>query len=316
MIVRGTFELDTYVVDVAALGLSATAVKAALEGTRGVWRLVSKGKALRLGKLATPAGWVFTAAETAVVLLIGDEIADRIDGYLDERQLRDQIKDSQEDLWKLVQAVEAGEEVSPREIEAAVLAVETAYDRLRAHRTEPLQGRLASFQQEMDAIARLALRGEVKAEAMERALDQQPALRAFFANRHGTAEAYLDSLRTTTSGETERALAAENERFAADWDTLIKDAYEGQTTPQDPLPTEGSRLATYDDQTEALLRVLDSTTDPQAREYIALAIARVRLGRAMDENIYASSDEDAPSEDDEDASAPQSGITDALTGPR
>ena len=306
MSVRGTFELDTYVVDVAALGLSATAVKAALEGTKGVWRLVSKGKALRLGRLATPAGWVFTAAETAVVLLIGDEIANRIDSYLDERQLRGLINDSQADLWRLVRAIEAGEEVTPGEVEAAVLAVEAAYDRLRAHTTDPLKGRLASFQQEMDAIARLALRGEVKAGAMERALEQQPALRAFFANRYGSADAYLESLRASTTLEAERSLAAGNDQFAADWDTMIKEAYEGQTTPDDPLPAEGSRLATYDDQTEALLRVLDSTTDEQAREYIALAIARVRLARTMDENVYESSADDEAD--------PQAGISDALPG--
>jgi len=296
MIVRGQFELDTYVVDVAALGLSATAVKAAMEGAQGVWRLVGKGKAIRLGKLATPAGWVYTAAETAVVLLIGDAIANRIDGYLDQRQLRGAIKDSQGDLWKVVQAIERGEEVTPGEVEAAVLAVESAYDRLRAHQTDPLKGRLAKFQLEMDAIARLAMRGEVKAEAMERALESQPALRAFFANRYGTADAYVDSLRTSSSGQAERSLSDENDRFADDWNALIKDVYVGPVTAEDPLPAEGSRLATYDDQTEALLRVLDSTTDPEAREHIALAIARVRLGRAMDQSVYDSSaDAEQPS---------------------
>ena len=312
MIVRGNFDMGTYVVDVAALGLSATAVKAALEGTKGVWRLVSKGKTLRLGKLATPAGWVYTAAETAVVLLIGDVVANKIDSYLDERHLRSAIKDAQADLWKVVQAIESGEDVAPGEVEAAVLAVESAYDKLRAHQTDPLKGRLAKFQQEMDAIARLALRGEVKAEAMERALESQPALRAFFANRYGTAEAYVDSLRASSSGQAERSLGEQNDRFAGDWDALIKDVYVGSSGADDPLPAEGSRLATYDDQTEALLRVLDSTTDPEAREHIALAIARVRLGRAMDQNVYQSSrsggaSEPAPADD-------QSGLTQALPG--
>jgi hypothetical protein len=306
MIVRGHFSLDTYVVDVAALGLSATAVKAAIEGTKGVYRLVSKNKAIRLGKLATPAGWVFTAAETAVVLLIGDAIADKIDGYLDEKQLRDAINDSKGDLWRLMKAVEDGEDISEAEIVAAVLAVESAYDRLREHKTDPLKGRLASFQKEMDSIARLAMRGEAQAEAMERALGNNPALRAYFANRHGSVENYLGSLRRDTSEKAEEQLVQQNDDFEAEWNALIKGVYEGETTEADPIPTEGSRLATYDDQTEALLAIMDSTTDPEAREHIALAIARVRMSRQMDRSVYESGNGGGST------NAPSSGMTQAL----
>jgi len=306
MIVRGQFSLDTYVVDVAALGLSATAVKAAIEGTKGVYRLVTKNKAIRLGKLATPAGWVFTAAETAVVLLIGDAIADKIDGYLDERQLRKAINGSQGDLFKLLKSVEDGEDVSEAEIVAGVLALENAYNTLREHQTDPLKGHLAGFQRQMDSIARLALRGEAQAEAMERALGKNPALRAYFANRHGSSEQYVESLRRDTSGKAEAQMTTQNANFEAEWSALIKGVYEGDATAEDPIPAEGSRLATYDDQTEALLAIMDQTSDPEARDHIALAIARVRMARRMDRSVYEGGQGESTSDQ------PNNGMTQAL----
>ena len=288
MAVRGQFELDTYLVDVAALGLSVTLVKGALEGTRGVTKLIAPGRAFRLGRLASPTAWVFTAAETAVVLLIGDVLAEEFDEFMDKRKLRGLVRDSQDDLWNVVQSVKDGEDVSPEEIEAAVSAVENAYDRLREYHLDPLQGRLALFQAESEGVARQALRGEVHADAMEKALAANPALASVFEGRFGSVEDYLAHLRDDTTGQAEDALGEQSEQFGADWNSMIRDAYQGDASG--PAPAEESRLGTYDTQSELLQDIYaelpaDST---DARQAVADALARVRLGRTMDQSVYQS----------------------------
>lgn len=138
MIARGQFSLDTYLVDVAALGISATAVKLAVEGGKGVFQLIRKGKPLmRAGKLTNVAGWVFTAGETAVVLLAGDTLANKFDRYLDQRRLRGKIQDGQSRINDLLKKLNDGEQVTPQAIEDALGELEQAYEGIRGHATGP-----------------------------------------------------------------------------------------------------------------------------------------------------------------------------------
>lgn len=287
MAVRGEFELETYVVDVAALGLSATAVKSAVEGSKGVYRLVRGGRSVarasRLGRLATPAGWVYTAGETAVVLLLGDHLANRFDAALTERDLRGKIQSAEGRLADLLGRLERGESILPVEVERAVAGIERAYDDLRRLRLMPLDARVRAFRREITQAGEEILEGEVAASALEERLAAHPVLAERLEERFGTTEAYLERIRRARSAGAEDRVRRAAEEFEAEFEAGLREAYRGPGEGAAPAP--GSRLASYDEETSLLLAALDRTQDPVARRHIVLAIERVRLGRAVDHDV-------------------------------
>ncbi|MCO5171071.1 MAG: hypothetical protein M9894_32505 [Planctomycetes bacterium] len=295
MVARGHFTLDTYLIDVAALGLSATAVKAAVEGGKGVYRLVRGGRSLfSFGRLAGPVGWVYTAGEAAVVLLLADHLADRFDRYLDERALRKRVQEAQGHLERLSRLLAAGRHVSEGDLSRALEELHDAYDAQRRHSLRPVEGRLGRFRGELDAAGRRAHMNDTAIEGLRSSLDRAPALRDNLAARHGSIEAYLEHLDRERNGPLEARVRDESARFDEDWGRMLDEAYVGPTTPDDPTPAPGSRLALYDEETTALLNALDVTTDPEARRLIVLAIERVRVGRAIDNAVYRTGTGAAP----------------------
>ncbi|HBP18819.1 MAG TPA: hypothetical protein DEA08_13675 [Planctomycetes bacterium] len=285
--VRGQFELDTYLVDVAALGLSATAVKAGVEGVKGVWRLVRAGRgAVHLGRLASPVGWVYTAGETALVLIVGDHLANRFDAYLTKRELRDKIKQAESALNDLLGRLERGESVLPAHIQEALDRVERAYDDMRRLEMMPLDARVRAFRREINGASGQMLEAETSLRALEERFAENPNLRRNLEERFGSTEAYLERLREARSGEAEERIRSEAERFERDFPRDLERAYRGEAEPGQP-PAPDSRLDLYDQETTWILKALDATTDPEARRHLALALERVRLGRAMDASVLA-----------------------------
>ena len=307
MVARGKWDLDTYLVDVAALGLSATAVKGAVEGVKGVYKLVRGSRPLiNLGRLAGPAGWVYTAGETAVVLLIGDELARRFDRWMDERELRGKVQDAQGKLEELIARHKRGETISPSEIARALSSLETSYDDLRRNKLAPMDNALAEFNAELNESAREAAKTDTATAALSRHLENNPALR-----RHVEGTGYAERLRERREATLEADLRSDAETFEREWNESLRTGYTGETTPENPAPAPDSRLGLYDEETDALLRALDSVTDPTARDHIALAISRVRLKRAMDRAILRSGETgaSAPAND-----APTPGMTGRVPG--
>ncbi|MGE0709972.1 MAG: hypothetical protein AB7N76_25575 [Planctomycetota bacterium] len=286
MAVRGEFQLDTYLVDVAALGLSATAVKAAVEGTKGVWRLVRGGKsAVNLGKLATPLGWIYSVGETAVVLYVGDALAARFDAYLTERNLRDKIKQAEGELNAALARLERGESVLPSDLDKALRDLESGYDDLRRLRLMPLDERVRAFRRELTSASEKMLEGETAVTALEERLKDHPSLANRLAERYGSTDAYLERIRAARASDGEERVKKASEEFEERFNPALEKAYRGESEGAAPAP--GSRLASYDDETSHLLAALDKTTDPEARRYIVLAIERVRLGRAIDSSVLS-----------------------------
>jgi hypothetical protein len=299
MVARGQFDLDTYIVDVAALGLSATAVKGAVEGMKGVYRLVRGNRAaINLGRLAGPAGWVWTAGETAVVLLIGDELAKRFDKFMDERELRSRVKSAGERLQELVADYRRGESVDPAELARALTALDAGYDDLRRHKAKPLEDNLVAFHGELEKAAKDALATDTATNALERRLDANPLVR-----EHVERTGFADRLRERREAARDETLNRASDEFERTWGETLDSTYTGGATPEDPAPRPDSRLALYDDETDALLRALDATTDPAARDLIAKALERVRLKRAMDRAVYSAG-----------VNAPAPAATTGLTG--
>lgn len=304
MVARGQFDADTYIVDVTALGLSATAVKAAVEGMKGVWRLARGGRAaINLGRLAGPAGWVWTAGETAVVLLIGDALAHRLDKWMDDRELRGRVRDSGKLLQDLVARHRRGEPVTPEEMMRAVAGLQASYDDLRRHKAAPMEATLAAFHGELEKAAKDAVATDNAASALENRLAANPLVR-----EHVERTGYTDRMRETREAAREADLRSDSAAFERAWGETVENSYVGGgVTPEDPAPRPDSRLGLYDEETDALLRALDATTDPEARAHIARAIERVRVKRAMDRAVYrAGTTSAAPS-------SPTTGMTGAVT---
>jgi hypothetical protein len=315
MLVRGQFTLDTYLVDVAALGLSATAVKLAAEGARGVYKLVRGGRsALSLGRLAGPVGWVYTAGETAVVLLLGDYLAKTFDEYMSERELTKRIKTAERLLNKALARTGGGARVD-RDVAEAVADLENAYNAMRRHRATPLEARVSGFREDLNDASRESLQDDTEMTALAARIESNPNLAAHFAKRYGSVDAFLANLRESRERQVEGLLRGSSESFDADWEGLVREAYMGETTSEDPAPADGSRMALYDEETSLLLRALDGTSDAGARRHIALAIERVRLGRTLDRSVYetATHEADMPPEIRREAEAGNaSGLTGAV----
>lgn len=288
MVVRGRFKLDTFLVDVAALGISATAVKGAVEAGKGVYRLIRGGKAaINLGKLAGPVGWVLSAGETAIVLLAGDYLAKKFDKYMTHKKLKKQLDAAEKKLNEVLDKVDRGERLLPEEITSAIEGVEVAYDDMRRVKVLPLEARLGEFRSELNKASVRSLRADHGFKALKARLEENPALERHYANRYGSIDKFVAALRKASDNKIEGALEKEADEFEAEFRRLLPEAYEG-TPDADPAPAPGSRLALYDEETTLLLKALDGTTDPEARRHIALAIERVRLSRAIDRSVLGS----------------------------
>src|SRR5690606_14996248 len=140
---------------------------------------------LELGKLSGPAGWLYTVAETAVILYLADDIEERVRAHLDARRARDEVAAAAEALFAALARARTAESV-----DAAPAADGEAWTGYRG----PLHARL--FAEEARLFARLEKVGrEAKQIADERAalvarVAAQPALRARLEARYGSLEAY------------------------------------------------------------------------------------------------------------------------------
>jgi len=286
MIARGKFSLDTYLVDVTALGLSATAVKLAVESGKGVFRLVTRGKVvMRAGKLTNVVGWVFTAGETAVVLLLGDTLANKFDRFLDKHRLRGKIKDGQSKLDALLRKINDGEQVTPQAIEEALGELEQAYEGIRTHGNAPLDARINAFRSTLAAHSEAVLEETTENAERERRLAGRDALREMIERDYGSLENYIAQREEAKLDSLEAEVEVEARKFEGQFRDTLEEVYVGRATPEAPAPTSGSRLASYDEETLALLNALDKTTNSEARVLIAQAIERVRFQRALDMNL-------------------------------
>lgn len=100
-IMAGRFSARSFAINVTGLGLSSTAVKAGVEALKWVFdaKRVPGGAKLvanlaRAKRLARVGAWVYTAAETAVVLYFGDAISREIDVALERREARKNLEDA------------------------------------------------------------------------------------------------------------------------------------------------------------------------------------------------------------------------------
>ncbi|MCO5170302.1 MAG: hypothetical protein M9894_28535 [Planctomycetes bacterium] len=268
-LVAGRLEARTFALSLGALGLSSAAVKAGAGGVRG---LVELARPARAARLAGAVGWVYTAAETAVVLYLAEHVEAQVRGWLDARAARRAVAGEVRDLL----AVARLPDLLPDELEAALDAHHAAWTAYRDFFYTPLLVEDARLAARFERFAREAkLAADERAAVLARAA-AQPALRRNLEERHGSLEGYA------------RARAAEAER---DLGRRIDDALAAHRAAHARLvgevyaPGDGREYLGGVDRPawHALGAVAGHPLDPWgARDDLAARLGRARARRAFD----------------------------------
>lgn len=329
-LIHGELDGRAFVVDVVGLGLSSTAVRAGLAGIEWVVdlkRLEAAGglarTATRLRSLAKAGSFLYTAAETAVVLYLGEKLSAAANRALDERAAKDAVADR---TLELLAAARAG--ASPARLAELLDRFQEAHI---AYRDLLLRDVVAAEATYNASLARAARAAKVMADeraAAESRLRLLPALRASVVARHGSVEAYLDSLtrdrRAELEADLERAMTTlERARAAALRAVYDENRRGGAYLPSGGRAAEGllgyferlgvrselrnlsgNRSQAYDDELAALAHVRAAVAnDPARRALVDDAIATTsEIGR-RDRALFRG---------DEPAAAPTPGLRGVL----
>ncbi|MCW8140921.1 MAG: FAD-dependent oxidoreductase, partial [Planctomycetota bacterium] len=238
MIVGGHFEGKAFAISVGALGLSSTAVKAGVASIRWVTDLRKPGAAASVARtsaaaarLAKVGGWFYTAAETAVVLYLAEEIETRVRSAMDLAAARREVADAARDLLRVT-----GDPAStPEQVREAVARHHEAWGEYRNFLYGPLHQDEVLYASRLEKAARRAkILADERAAALAR-LASQPALRRNIEARHGSLEAYADA----RAREDEASITREVEEYTAaylrDRDAHLREVYEGNRRGSDLL---------------------------------------------------------------------------------
>ena len=234
-IVDGTFTGRGFAITLGSLGLSTAAVRAGVSSiawVSGLQEARAAGLLARLGltRLGKLGGWVYTAAELAVVLYFAEELEERADARLALRDARQDLRKSSEDL--IAAATTPG--VTPAELEAAFRESADAWGGYRNFLYAPVQ------HQELVLAARLerlAGKAQVLAERRTATLDRvesRAALRANIEGRYGSLEAYADSLARADEAELQASV-----------DGLLESAARERAKLWDAVYDEGQREGAF-----------------------------------------------------------------------
>ncbi len=294
-LMSGQFSAKAFAIDVAGLGLSATAVKAGAEALKWVFdmRRVPGGATLatRLAgakRLMRVGGWVYTAFETAVVLYFGDQISQAIDEALARREAEGRVRaameavladptgeGARERLDALAEAYRAYRDVLARPFDEAEALLMTRLQRIGLDVKKSDDGlRRLQGGDYGDGLGAAARRLAERREA-EHAAEVQRAIEAYErAVQSGLREVYGQP-----GAEADREAIADRvgdafEPAGGDWLTRMGrriDAARNRRAASD-LPT--TRLEAYDHEAslyEAIARELNARDPAAAVEYEARA---------------------------------------------
>ena len=232
-LVRGTFEGKAFAISLGSLGLSSAAVKTGVRGLTWVKELSSARRvttAARVGaaaRLAKVGGFLYTAAELAVVLYLADEIEGRVNAWLDDRAAREALGQAGQALFAAARAPGA----TPESVSAAAEAYHEAWDAYRDYLYRPLIQEDLLLAQRLERSAEAA---KVAADRRQAALERISSRSALLANiegRYGSLEAYAETLAAKDEEEIGRdvdAALAHYERARAE---ALEALYEAPRRP-------------------------------------------------------------------------------------
>jgi len=192
-LIHGDFSGKAFAVSLGSLGLSATAVKTGVQGLSWVREVHSARRGATTiraaGRLARAGGWLYTVAETAVVLYLAEEVEERVNAYLDEQAAKDALVEAGADL----RAALADPDATPASVEAAVAGHHSAWSAYRDHLYRPLAQADAALAYRLEKVAREAKQTADERAALLERVQSRPALRERILRRYPTFGAYADS---------------------------------------------------------------------------------------------------------------------------
>ena len=192
MIVDGTFEGRAFAVTLGSLGLSSAAVKSGVAGIKWVAELSRAkptGLLARVGlgaRAAKVGGWVYTAAELAVVLYLAEELQEAVDERLALSDARGEVTRAGAALIAAANDPAA----TPERLAAAAADYGAVWSGYRNFLYQPLQQDEALLNQRLGKLSRRAQLLEDERRAALGRLERFPALKANVVRRHGSVEAY------------------------------------------------------------------------------------------------------------------------------
>lgn len=217
-LVRGHLDA-AFVIDLGALGLSSAAVRTGLAAIEWVVDLKRVRTAGRLARLARLGGWFYSAAETAVVLYVGDELAQAARAWLDERQARNAVAERTVDLLRQARTA------SPEELARLVDALDVAHVAWRDLLLRPALEAQGTYLDRVARAAREAKRLADVRDARRLDLSRFPALTAHALREHASVDEYLISLTRDQEDALERDLAGALQAMQRARDAAVHTAY-------------------------------------------------------------------------------------------
>ena len=194
-IYHGTFNGRSFAINLAGLGLSSSAVKAGVSSIRWVTRLRSSRAARlatrfsRVRRFSSVGGWIYTAAETAVVLYFGDEISRAINKYLDDKEAKGAIADATVDFFDALN----DKALSPEDFQSALDQFNNAHSDYRNYLYKPLFLLESEYNRRLEKLAREAKQTSEKQSLRQKTLLAQPAIKARIIRKFGSVKKYLES---------------------------------------------------------------------------------------------------------------------------
>jgi DNA-binding MarR family transcriptional regulator len=182
-IVSGEFEGRAFAITLGSLGISSAAVRAGVKGISWVKDLRTTSTAARkvatATRLARVGGWVYTAAELAVILIVAEKVEGEVNRFLDDRKARQALDAAAFQFHQVV----SRPDVTALDLDAAVDAYMSAWDDYREFQYRPFAVEEARLAHELQKVARSAKLQADRAKVLEAKLKRLSSLRKNLARR-------------------------------------------------------------------------------------------------------------------------------------
>ena len=238
MIVGGHFEGKAFAITLGSLGLSTAAVRAGVSSLKWV---TSLGKArstgllarmgLRAGKLTNVIGWIYTAAELAVILYVAEKIEHNVNAAIDLANAREELADAGRKWNDALNDPNATDE----SVRKANDEMHDAWSGYRNYLYTPLEIDEAILANRLKGLARSAKIKSDEREATIENLNRRPALRASIERRYGSVEKYADSRVDEEEDEIAKKLAMFTESYNLNRDNHLEEVYKDHRRDTDFL---------------------------------------------------------------------------------
>lgn len=262
MIAEGQFTWRAFAVSVTSLGVSSTLLRTGVKGITWVTTLDKARKSgalarfgFRAGKLANVAGWFYTAAELAVILIGAEWLEGQINAVWDKIAARAVLKNAATELLDVIDDPDSTVE----DVREATRQYHEAWIGYRNFLYQPLEIDEARFAERLAKVARDA---KILEDQRRAALEKK----ATFPGMHAALDRYVRRIDRVERPELDETVAMYFESYNRDREKHLEEVYQGNRRDGALMhgrQTRGSirsahgdaslnRLQAYDDEDEVL----------------------------------------------------------------